>query len=304
MWQSRKIHHIDSQNVKLPYKNKKYFVTGWDYQSLRIKNNCLYLAKPLYMGQIKCKLKFIPSNIVEVELIHKDKYYLAIKYKEPDNTSLIHSNNCAGVDIGEVHAIVSIDNNQNAIIITNKQVRSWIRLKDKHQGKLKSKQSRCNKGSRKYKKYGRAIYNLKYKSERQINDAIHKQSRLFLDFCIKNNIHIIYYGNLDSTTRNTKNKNSNFINHKLNMWCFGKLVQQLENKLSRYGIRKEIIDEAYTSKTCPACGYRNKPKKRRYHCDYCGYDQHRDIVGAMNILNFNTGTSINRYVNLEYLQIA
>jgi putative transposase len=73
-------------------------------------------------------------------LIYKDKYYLAIKYKESDNTkeNLIQSNNIASIDLGEIHAITSIDNNGNCIIITNRRVRNLIRLKDKRQGEIKS----------------------------------------------------------------------------------------------------------------------------------------------------------------------
>jgi putative transposase len=39
----------------------------------------------------------------------------------------------------------------------------------------------------------------------------------------------------------------------------------------------------YTSQTCPACGQRNKAKDRTYQCS-CGYEAHRDRVGAINIM--------------------
>jgi putative transposase len=45
----------------------------------------------------------------------------------------------------------------------------------------------------------------------------------------------------------------------------------------------KMINEAYTSQTCPACGTRRKPRDRRYHCKSCGLKAHRDAVGAINI---------------------
>ena len=91
---------------------------------------------------------------------------------------------------------------------------------------------------------------------------------------------------------------------KLRDWCYGLLTLQLENKLSRYGIELVKISEAYSSQTCPRCGRRHKPVGRNYECQ-CGYKQHRDLVGAMNILNFNEkDVHIEEYVTKKYLRIA
>lgn len=303
MWNSRKAKHKESKNVNLPHKHKEYFVTGWDYQSITIKGNSIFLSRPKGAKPIICKSKLIPLNIVEIELIYKGQYCLAIKYKDADLKEKIELINSASIDLGEIHALTTIDNNQNGVIIANRKVRSIIRQKDKRQGQIKSLQSKCIKNSKQYKLYQRAIYKIKYKADRQINDAVHKQSKLFLDFCLKNNIGTVYYGDVDGTTRNTEKKNSDYINHKLNLWCFGLLTKQLDNKLTRNNIKLVKIQEYYTSQTCPQCGSLNKPNGRNYDCD-CGYHQHRDLVGTINILNTNSGTKITRYKDLEYLQIA
>ena len=50
--------------------------------------------------------------------------------------------------------------------------------------------------------------------------------------------------------------------------------------------------------------YSSKPTGRNYECQ-CGYKQHRDVVGAMNILNFNEkDVQLEKYNNLKYLRIA
>ncbi|MCY0881770.1 MAG: zinc ribbon domain-containing protein [Firmicutes bacterium] len=43
------------------------------------------------------------------------------------------------------------------------------------------------------------------------------------------------------------------------------------------------ISEAYTSQTCPRCGHLTKVAGRIYRCRACGYQAHRDGVGAVNI---------------------
>ena len=311
MFESKKSGHKNSNKVKLPYKKKKYFVVGWNVfcYSIDYKHHKLNLAKKVdengdRRSPIVCTFKTMPKHVVEIELIYRNGLCLAIKYKEPKTNKDIKTGNVAAIDFGEIHSITSIDNNGNGVIITGRKLRSIKRLQNKERGKLSSKRSKTQKGSRQYRKYSRAIYKLKIKSDRQILDCVHKISKLYLDYCIENGISKVYYGDLDSCTRNTKERANKLIGQKLNDWCYGLLTLQLENKLSRYGIKMIKVSEAYSSQTCPHCGHRHKPTSRNYECQ-CGYKQHRDIVGAMNILNFNEkDVQLERYSNLKYLRIA
>jgi len=311
MFKSRNANHENSSKVKLPYKGKKYFVVGWNVFSYTIdyRNHEIRLAKKLdenghHQKPICCSFKTMPKHVVEVELIYRDGLCLAVKYKEPKVNKNIESNNVAAIDLGEIHSITSIDNNGNGLIITGRKIRSIKRLQNKEQAKLRSKRDKLTKGSRQYRKYSRAIYKLSVKTDNQILDCVHKISKLFLDYCIENNISKVYYGDLDSCTRNTKERVGKVVGQKLNDWCYGLLTLQLENKLNRYGIEFVKVSEAYTSQTCPHCGHRHKPSGRNYKCQ-CGYQQHRDLVGAMNILNFNEkDVHIEKYQNLKYLRIV
>lgn len=312
MWLSIKAKHERSSTVKMPYKPKKFFNTMWDYQAIRIdyERGEIKLAKrQLGIGgygkhqpPVRCYAKTLPQNIVEIELLYRRGLKLAIKYKEPD---LIQSvgENVASIDLGEIHSITSIDNNGNAIIITGRKLRSIKRLRDKELGKLRSKRSKCTKGSNQYKKYSRAIYNLKYETDKKILDAVHKITKLYLDYCLNNQIGTVYYGDVDSATRSTKGRVKAHNGQKLSEWSHGLITLQLENKLNRYGIQMVKVKEYYTSQKCPLCGNLNKPTSRNYSCT-CGYTQHRDIVGAINILNDNAGTSVERYESKMYLRIA
>ncbi len=316
MFRSIKANHQNSKKVKLPYKEKKYFNTGYTYQNIRIdkEKHLITLARPLIIvdgkqtlqPRIKCHVKTIPDNIKEIELVYKNGLKLAIKYIEEDNKQLIQSENEAAIDLGEIHSITSIDNHGNGIIITGRKIRAIKQLRNKELAKLKSKRSKCPNDSRQYKRYSKAIYNLKYSTDKKVLDCIHKTTKLYLDYCLQNNIGTVYYGDLDSVSRGTKQKEhgNKFVRQKLSQWCFGLLTSQLNNKLSRYGIKFIKVKEYYTSQKCPACKKRNKPNGRNYKCK-CGYKMHRDINGAINILNDNSKKyKIKECNTLKYLRIA
>nr|WP_264158669.1 transposase [Bacillus cereus] len=48
------------------------------------------------------------------------------------------------------------------------------------------------------------------------------------------------------------------------------------------GKNMQYVNHSYTSQTCPKCSEKNKVQDRKYKCQ-CGFEKHRDIVGAINI---------------------
>ncbi len=71
------------------------------------------------------------------------------------------------------------------------------------------------------------------------------------------------------------------------VWRFNTVIQRLKEVAEEYGIEVELVDEAFTSKTCPVCG---KPHKGArfvrglYKCPAEGLVFNADLVGAFNIL--------------------
>lgn len=68
----------------------------------------------------------------------------------------------------------------------------------------------------------------------------------------------------------------------MHTWSFYRLSQFIEYKANLEGIKVEFVNPAYTSQTCPNCSKKNKAQDRKYKCK-CGFEKHRDLVGAMNI---------------------
>ena len=72
-------------------------------------------------------------------------------------------------------------------------------------------------------------------------------------------------------------------NQKMSQWQFGWITGYLQYKVAAEGISLQKVDEAYTTQTCPVCGRKKRTSSRNYNC-LCGYQEHRDIHGAKNIL--------------------
>ncbi|MNC44172.1 putative transposase DNA-binding domain protein [compost metagenome] len=101
-----------------------------------------------------------------------------------------------------------------------------------------------------------------------------------MNFAIENKISVIRLEQLTNIRQTTRTSRKNEKN--LHTWSFYRLAQYIEYKANMAGINVEYVNPAYTSQSCPECSQKNKAQDRRYMCP-CGFEKHRDIVGAMNI---------------------
>ncbi|ERI07877.1 RNA-guided endonuclease TnpB family protein [Aneurinibacillus aneurinilyticus] len=174
-----------------------------------------------------------------------------------------------GVDLGLKVPAVAVTGDDKVRFFgngrQNKYVRRMFKSKRKKLGKLK----KLN-----------AIRNLDDKEQRWMKDQDHKISRAIVDFAKENKISVIrleQLANIRQTARTSRKNEKN-----LHTWSFYRLSQFIEYKANLVGIKVEYVNPAYTSQTCPKCSARNKAQDRKYKCE-CGFEKHRDLVGAMNI---------------------
>jgi len=68
-------------------------------------------------------------------------------------------------------------------------------------------------------------------------------------------------------------------------WSHYRFRERLAFKCRQQGAKLVIVDEAWTSKTCSACGIINHDlgKAKVFHCDHCSSTFDRDVNGAKNI---------------------
>jgi predicted RNA-binding Zn-ribbon protein involved in translation (DUF1610 family) len=62
--------------------------------------------------------------------------------------------------------------------------------------------------------------------------------------------------------------------------------KEIEATARSRGVKVTQVNRAYTSLTCPECGYKdraNRATRSTFRCQRCGFEQHADVVAAMNI---------------------
>jgi putative transposase len=234
--------------------------------------------------------------------------YLSISFEDGVESQPYTPGQTAGVDLGEIHTISSFCENGESLMVTGRKIRSIHRLRNKKVAEIQRLQSKCKKGSRQWKKYQKAKRYILSKSEKQLQDALHKTTKQFVDWCVKQSVSDVHMGNPEGVQRKTrkKKKATRKQAQRLSNWSFGKVKKYLKYKLEGKGIQLHEVDEAYTSQTCPVCKKRKKISSRNYRCQ-CGYAEHRDIHGARNILSKSLYGEI-RHIDVPtqktYLRIA
>ena len=284
---------------KYPYKKKNNFNTKWAKDGFVIHESGKIELKmgnwggkrqnPIVVWVEKDLL--VGKEVKEIELMYDRKLMLSMSFEDGFSSTESPSSNIASIDEGEIHAIAAVSDNNNAIIITGRKLRSIKRLRNKKVAELQHKMSKCKKGSRQWKRYNRAKVYILSKSDKQLKDALHKISHNFVEWAVQNSIKEVVAGDVEGVQRGTSRRNKNKTkrrsrktNQKISQWQFGKLNKYLEYKLLAKNITFSKINESYTSQTCPVCAARKKVKTRNYKCR-CGYTMHRDIHGAINIMS-------------------
>jgi len=298
-------------NAKYPYKTKKHFNTKWVDRAFKVQGNTISLSMGIQNRKrkkpIQITVAHLPdAEIKEIELVYDRKLMVSISYDDGVSPVVNVGREVAGVDLGEIHSITATTTTNNAIIITGRKARSIHRLRNKKLAEIQRLMSQCTKGSRQWKKYHKAKQYILSKSERQLNDVIHKTTRQFVQWYVEQRIKEVVVGEVEGVQRHTKRKKRKSVTQKLSNWSFGKIRKQLAYKLEEHGTSVKSIDESYTSQQCPCCGRRKKSSTRRYRCS-CGYEEHRDVHGSKNILSKHVHGDI-RYVGetktIKYLRIA
>ena len=283
----RELRKNGDKKAKPPYKDKIYQTTTWKKSAIRfVGNRKLRLSngqgdEPLYVTLPKnFDVQYALSHIAIVELVYdKGQYSLHFVYGVEKETLKSDAEGIVGVDIGEIHPMVSHDG-VDTVIFNGRYIRSLYRLRNKVIASFGKKIDRCKRHSKRWWYLVRRKWRYIRKIDNQIRDGLHKHTTEFVKLCESGSISIIVIGDLTGIRDNIDYGKR--ANQKLHQWAFGKVTHLISYKAKALGIKVEVIDESYTSQTCPRCGKRHKPSNREYNCK-CGFSYHRDGVGGINI---------------------
>ena len=93
-------------------------------------------------------------------------------------------------------------------------------------------------------------------------------------------------GTVESPGRNVRAKSG--LNKSILDQGWAEFRRQLDYKLQWNGGWLVAVPPHNTSRTCPACGHvsaDNRKTQARFACVACGFEEHADQVGAINILS-------------------
>ena len=166
----------------------------------------------------------------------------------------------------------------------------------KHQKRLtfyQRRMSRKQKGSKNWKKVVSKVQNTHSNIANARKDYLHKItttiSKNHALVCIEDlqvqNMSRSSKGNSEQHGKNVKQKSG--LNRSILDQGWGEFGRQLEYKMEWGGGILIAVPPQYTSQTCPCCNHvsrDNRRKQAEFLCVECNYQNHADVVGAINVL--------------------
>ncbi|QDA30453.1 IS200/IS605 family element transposase accessory protein TnpB [Thermococcus indicus] len=186
----------------------------------------------------------------------------------------------AGIDLGVNNLMAVYVKNGESFLVNGRPLKSidfyWRRRIAEYQSKLNKS------GAKTSRKLERMHDKAKLQAKHYINTAVRQTVKKLYDLGVSR----IVVGYPKGIARSSdKGKKQNFLlSH---VWRFNYVIKRLTEVAGEYGIRVVVVNEAFTSKTCPVCG---KPHEGArfvrglFKCPATGLIFNADLVGAFNIL--------------------
>ena len=269
--------------AKPPKRTPHFFKVRWKSSAISLRDGVLRLSNG--KGNPPIALQSTVEPVYVEMYFQRGCYYFSLVYKVHTPPKR-ETGKTVAIDMGEIHPMVSHDGEQT-IIYNGRALRAIKQYINKFKAYIQSKMDRCVKRSNRWYRLRRIKQKILTKLNAQLKDAEHKITSRFISDCIKAKADTIVIGKLKGIRKRAKfSKKSN---QKVHQWAFARLQSMICYKAELAGLKVKFVSEAYTSQTCPRCGNRKKPTNRNYHCNHCGFQYHRDGVGAINLWNKVSG---------------
>lgn len=123
-----------------------------------------------------------------------------------------------------------------------------------------------------------------------MRDVNHQVSRQLVDLARQYPHPVLALEKLDGIRDRVRG--SRRFNRMVSSWAFRQLVDFIEYKAAKAGVRVVYVDPRKTSRTCPKCGHAtraNRPEQSHFRCVACGYQGNADVVASLNIAGVAAG---------------
>jgi putative transposase len=257
----------NGQPFRYPYYKPKYRQVIFTNQGARFRAGCLILPCGK-AGKLSVRIPkgvILPGRLMEVRL---NFGCVEIVTEVPE--AVKSAGPTIGVDLG-VNTVIAATDGTKAVLISGREIKATVQLRNKRLAEITIKQAKKTKGSRRHKRLQRRKYRTLDHARNRVRDLCHKATRKVADAFPDARA---YVGRpFNDACQKLGRKQAQTVSSA----CNRKIIDLLNYKLKA----AIVVNEAYSSQTCPVCGERSK-HRRIYRCR-CGFEAPRDVVGCSNI---------------------
>ncbi|NJD99723.1 transposase [Thermococcus sp. LS1] len=186
----------------------------------------------------------------------------------------------AGIDLGVNNLMAVYVENGESFLVNGRPLKSIAFYWRK---KIAEYQSKLNKsGAKKSRKLRKMHERAKLQARHYINTAVRQTVERLYHLGVSRIV--VGYPKGISRDSDKGRKQNYLLSH---VWRFNYVIKRLKEVAEEYGISIVVVDEAFTSQSCPFCGQRH-PNGRIFRglfkCRREGVVMNADLVGAFNIL--------------------
>ena len=214
------------------------------------------------------------------------KWFISIQTQRELKQPLPTSTAAIGIDIG-IARFATLSNGSYIAPLNS------FKTHQQRLARYQRRMSRKQKFSNNWKKAKTTVQKIHIAIANARKDFLHKTSTTISQnhalVCIEDlqvkNMSQSAKGNREQHGKRVKQKSG--LNRAILDQGWGEFRRQLDYKVQWNGGLLLAVPPQHTSQTCPACGHVSKDNRQtqaKFLCVACGYENHADVVGAINVL--------------------
>jgi putative transposase len=248
-------------------------------------NSRIFLPK---LGWIRYrKSRVVPGELRNVTVSHSvGKWFISIQTRRELEQPVAQARTAVGIDVGISRFATFSDG-------SHLEALNSFRRHEKRLARAQRCLSRKVKYSRNWKKAKARIQRIHARIANVRRDYLHKASATISQnhalVCIEDlkvrSMSKSAAGTIENPGKNVRAKSG--LNKSILDQGWAEFRRQLDYKLDWQGGWLIAVPPQHTSQTCPCCGHvsaENRTTQAKFLCVACGYENHADVVGAINIL--------------------
>jgi putative transposase len=262
-------------DVQYPYHHQRWRTTRWKASGIRLRDGALQVAHAHGLA-LALALVTVPVTVpVTVALpphllslpstAFREARLVGDGVSEHSTWHLVSEDgvpptppppgeHTAALDLGEIHPAAATEGNET-VVLACRALRSNQQYTAKRVGERTAKQDRKHKGSRRWQRLQRLqrlqrrTTRLRAQQRRRARDLEHKVSRAVVDWASERQVHTLVIGDVRAVADGKRLRRKS--QQKIGVWSHGRQRQYLTYKAVAAGVTVILVDEAYTTPTCP-----------------------------------------------------